>query len=263
MAQRRHHYERAFEEYLRSRRIPYVSVDEAKKALLPVNATFRVSGAGESGGRVSKGAGSLKSFDFVIYGQDGNLLIDIKGRRVSRRGRPAIHDAMGNPRPAPRSSLESWVTLDDIESLKQWQALFGPAFQPAFVFVYWCEEQPPDALFQEIFEYRSRWYALRAVTLDAYERVMKPRSVRWRTVDVPSARFEEVSQPFADAKLASHETRSAADRSGNETGGLGAILDDVSFLPGYSSDRARHCERDFGPDLPALHAHAPALGSKR
>ena len=35
MAQRRHHYEAAFEGYLRQRRIPYVAVDEAKKSLLP------------------------------------------------------------------------------------------------------------------------------------------------------------------------------------------------------------------------------------
>ena len=35
MAQRRFHYEQAFEHYLRANRIPYVAVDEAKKALMP------------------------------------------------------------------------------------------------------------------------------------------------------------------------------------------------------------------------------------
>ena len=71
MAQRRHHYEAAFEGYLRQRRIPYVAVDEAKKSLLPG------SPAGVGGVR------ALKSFDFVLYGQGNNLLAEVKGRRVA------------------------------------------------------------------------------------------------------------------------------------------------------------------------------------
>lgn len=253
MAQRRHHYERAFEEYLRSRRIPYVSVDEAKKALLPDNASFRIEHPAGPDGSAARPSTSLKSFDFVIYGQGGNLLIDIKGRRVASRGRAgALHDVDNASRPAPRSRLESWVTLDDIESLRHWQTLFGPEFQPAFVFVYWCDQQPPDALFQEIFEYRGRWYALRAVTLEAYVRVMKPRSVRWRTVDVPAARFEEVSQPFTDARqiAARPDDLPLRDPSSGP----------ATFLPGLATAR-RDARQDFGPQLPALHAHGHALGS--
>jgi len=238
MAQRRHHYERAFEEYLRSRRIPYVSVDEARKALIPDHVPFRLPPSTPGGP-----ASSLKSFDFVIYGQDGNLLIDIKGRRVAPRGRMrASGDGNVKLAPAPRSRLESWVTLEDIESLKHWQRLFGSEFQAAFVFVYWCVEQPPDALFQEIFEYRGRWYALRAVTLDAYTGVMKPRSVRWRTVDIPSARFEEISQPFAGAPVSQPPLRAAAGLS---------QLEDALF------------SQDLGPQLPALHPYSEALGSNR
>src|SRR5438477_9491595 len=80
MAQRRHHYERAFEGFLGPRRIPYVAVDEARKALVP----NRVEGLPGAGG--VDPAGALKSFDFVIYGDSGvNLLVDIKGRRVGSR----------------------------------------------------------------------------------------------------------------------------------------------------------------------------------
>ena len=181
MAQRRFHYERAFEEFLRSRRIPYVAVDEAKKALLPEGAHLRCGDAGEGG------PSALKSFDFVIYGDSGNLLIDIKGRKVGTSRRSG---QLGG-------RLESWVTLDDIESLRRWQELFGPGFEPAFVFVYWCDVQPPDALFQEVIEHRGVWYALRAVTLSAYREHMKVRSPRWGTVDIPQAMFERISQPFA------------------------------------------------------------------
>lgn len=166
MAQRRHHYEQAFEGYLRAHRIPYVAVDEAKKALLP-------------GAAAAAGEGSLKSFDFVIYGQGANLLVEVKGRK------------------AGRTRLESWVTLDDLTSLQRWEGLFGPEFQAAFVFVYWHERQPPDALFQEVFESRGRWYALRSVRVGDYAGAMKVRSPKWRTVDIPRARFDRVSTPLA------------------------------------------------------------------
>ena len=79
-------------------------VRQARKALLP-------TAPGHHGGG---GAGpALKSFDFVVYGQSGNLLIDIKGRQatVGRSG------GLGR--------LESWVTEDDVASLRQWEQLFG------------------------------------------------------------------------------------------------------------------------------------------
>ena len=62
MAKRSNHYEAAFEEYLRSRQIPYVAVDEKKRALL--------------------GGSSLKSLDFIVSPVvGGSWLIDVKGRR--------------------------------------------------------------------------------------------------------------------------------------------------------------------------------------
>jgi hypothetical protein len=246
MAQRRHHYERAFEEYLRTRRIPYVAVDEARKALLPDEAPLRVTipartgATGADGNPAAAEGAALKSFDFVVYGWDwsgkggtgdaaeareSNLLLDVKGRRVvAARRRPAVGagvggggatggpsgvgmefetEAMGSGRPSRARGrervgrLESWVTQDDIESLRTWGALFGAGFDPAFVFVYWCDDQPPDALFQEVFTYQGRWYALRAVRLEDYVQSMKPRSLRWRTVHVPTGAFERISRPFA------------------------------------------------------------------
>jgi hypothetical protein len=183
MAQRRHHYERAFEAFLRARRIPYVAVDEAKKALLPEGATIRCERTPGD-----PGPSALKSFDFVIYGESTNLLVDVKGRRVGSRTRNQSTTA---------GRLESWVTEEDVDSLARWARLFGPGFEPAFVFIYWCEQQPPDALFQEIVEFRGAWYALRAVGLQEYAAAMKVRSVRWRTVHVPAQTFERISRPFA------------------------------------------------------------------
>ncbi len=183
---RRHlHYERAFENFLRARRIPYVAVDEARKALVPAALAPE-----------SPTPPALKSFDFVLYGVEssltglgltGNLLVDIKGRRVSSS---ASRTGLRTGR------LESWATMDDVDSLAHWERLFGEGFQAAFVFVYACDAQPPDALFQEVFEDRGTWYALRAVTLSAYRAAMKTRSPKWRTVDIPRRVFEQISTPL-------------------------------------------------------------------
>ena len=74
MADRNVHYEAAFEAFLRDKGIPYVAVDEAKKALF-ANA-------------------KLKSFDFVVYSKNGpNLLVDVKGRQLrDRTGRKGFRD---------------------------------------------------------------------------------------------------------------------------------------------------------------------------
>ncbi len=223
MAQRRYHYERAFEQYLRARRIPYISVDEARRALLPFTngegPSDRRAARGESddhdsgGGTGGSGGGGgsggpfqvardpanpaagfdvIKAFDFVIYGSTTNLLIEVKGRRVGS----AALSKRGGEGALKTGRLESWATEDDIAALTRWRGLFGAGFDAALVFIYWCDAQPPDALFQEVFEYRGVWYALRAVNLDDYVAAMKPRSQRWRTVHVPAAEFERISRPF-------------------------------------------------------------------
>ncbi|HCT46508.1 MAG: hypothetical protein CMJ35_00885 [Phycisphaerae bacterium] len=178
MAQRRHHYEHAFERFLRDQRIPYISVDEAKKSLLPERvARDRV---GE--------AGKLKNFDFVIYGEGGNLLVEVKGRKLPRiqlkDGRPA----------KPR--MESWVTLDDIDALRRWGALFGPSFEPMFVFLYWCDDVPPDGLFVETVVNKGRWYTMRCIDVESYCRVMRIRSRKWGTMSLSREDFERLSRPF-------------------------------------------------------------------
>lgn len=186
MAQRRFHYERAFERYLRAARIPYVAVDEARKALLPSGAALRLAGAEHE----SK---ALKSFDFVVYGESSNLLVEVKGRKLPR----ARLDAEGRPIGRSPRRLENWVSADDVESLTAWRQLFGTGFEAAFVFVYWCEDQPPDGLFDEVIEHQGGWYTTRAVELDDYRRSMRTRSPRWRTVDLPREKFDAIARPFA------------------------------------------------------------------
>jgi hypothetical protein len=174
VAQRRHHYEAAFEGYLRSCRIPYVAVNEARKALLP------------DPGHASPTDPALKSFDFVLYGQSSNLLIEIKGRRAAAA-------------PGRRPRLECWTTQDDVDSLRAWERLFGSGFAAAFLFIYWCEAMPPAALFEEMMEHQDRWYAMRLVTVEAYAAHMRPRSPRWRTVHLPTSAYDRLSSPLSAA----------------------------------------------------------------
>ena len=188
MAQRRHHYEQAFEAYLRTSRMPYVAVNEARKALLPAGARFRLEPTDPSQGEQAQ---SLKSFDFVVYGDGTNLLVEVKGRRMPSRS------ASARARRPGLNRLESWVNSEDVRSLQAWQPLFGPEFRAVFVFLYWCEDLPADGLFEEVIEHRNRWYALRVVDVDAYARVMRVRSQRWGTVHVDAASFAKISHPFS------------------------------------------------------------------
>src|SRR5450432_2833516 len=117
MADRKIHYEAAFEAFLRDRAIPYVAVDEAKKALF-ANA-------------------KLKSFDFVVYSRNGaNLLVDVKGRSCRNR--------------VGRQGFETWATEQDVNDLMEWEQVFGEGFKAVLTFVYWIEPPltPEPGMFQ-------------------------------------------------------------------------------------------------------------------
>src|ERR1700722_14374322 len=106
MADRTIHYEGAFEAFLRDRGVPYVAVDEAKKALFA--------------------HAKLKSFDFAVYSKNGtNLLVDVKGRQVRNR--------------ASRTGFETWATERDVQDLLQWEQVFGQGFRAVLTFVYWID----------------------------------------------------------------------------------------------------------------------------
>src|SRR5438874_2984994 len=116
MADRMVHYEAAFEHYLRERGIPYVAVDEAKKAMFS-NA-------------------KLKSFDFVVYSKNGpNLLIDVKGRQHREKRRSG---ASGS------GTFQTWTTEKDVDDLLQWEQVFGEGFRAILAFIYWVDAPVPS-----------------------------------------------------------------------------------------------------------------------
>lgn len=161
MADRSVHYEAAFEAYLRERGIPYVAVDEAKKALFA--------------------DAKLKSFDFVVYSQTGpNLLIDVKGRQF--RG------ATG------KGSYQSWTTERDVADLMQWQQVFGEGFKAVLTFIYWVD--PPLMPEPGMFEHRDRWYLMMGIDLGEYRDHMRRRSPKWETVCLSADDFRQLARPF-------------------------------------------------------------------
>lgn len=167
---RHNHYEAAFEAFLRERRLPYVAVDESKKALF-------------SGSK-------LKSFDFVVYSRSGpNLLIDIKGRKVD----------------GERGSLQTWTTRGDVDDLLQWERIFGDGFSAIFGFVYWIEPvltRPPGHFVHRSGDdrlpapQRERHYLMFGVNLLDYRNHMSRRSVRWDTVSMSADDFRQLARPL-------------------------------------------------------------------
>ncbi len=155
------HYEAAFEAFLREKGIPYVAVDEAKKALF-ANA-------------------KLKSFDFVVYSKNGpNLLVDVKGRSLRDR--------------AKRSGFETWATEQDVNDLLQWEQVFGQGFTAVLTFVYWID--PPMHPEPGMFCHRDRWYWLLGIDLAEYRNHMRRRSAKWETVSLPAADFRSLARPL-------------------------------------------------------------------
>ena len=170
MAHRNIHYEAAFEDYLRCKGWPYVAVDETKKAIF--------AGA------------SIKSFDFLVYSAAGpNLLVDVKGRKFPDTGAVA---SRGGAR-----AWENWVTLEDVDGLTEWQKVFGEAFQATLVFAYWLQGPPQRAPFDDVHLFRRRHYAFVAVPLDDYATLARPRSVKWRTLAMPSRQFAGLARDVA------------------------------------------------------------------
>lgn len=165
MAKRDNHYEAAFEEYLRSREIPYVAVDESKRALL--------------------GGASLKSLDFIVSPALGpSWLVDVKGRHF--------------PAGRQKQYWKNWSTRDDLRSLTAWQRLFGSGFQGLFVFAYQIVGDRSPLPVEQLFQCHDRLYGFVGIRLDDYARLARPLSSAWDTMSAPGASFRLAAAPVED-----------------------------------------------------------------
>jgi hypothetical protein len=165
MAKRDNHYEAAFEEFLRQRQIPYVAVDEKKRALL--------------------GNASLKSLDFIVSTTLGpSWLVDVKGRRFPTGGQ--------------KQYWKNWSTQDDVRSLTAWQRLFGPSFRGLFVFAYDIVGDRAPAPAEQLFECGGRLYSFLGVRLEDYAARAHPISAAWETLAMSTRDFRSVAAPVEE-----------------------------------------------------------------
>ena len=162
MAKRDNHYEAAFEAYLRSLRIPYIAVDEAKRTL---NVDH-----------------SLKSLDFIVSTHQGKLLVDVKGRKF--------------PSGSQKQYWKNWSTAEDLESLAEWERLFGTGFQGVFVFAYNVLGDLAPVPCQQMFEFRNAWYGFVVITLHDYAAHAHTISPKWQTVAMPCDKFRQLATPL-------------------------------------------------------------------
>ncbi len=159
-AQNSRHYESAFESWLLDSELPFVPLSQVRQAIMH----------GEK----------LKSFDYIVHPDHSDaLLVEIKGRKLKTA------DFLAH-RPG-----ENWVTQADVDSMLKWQKIFGPGHSAVFVFVYWLfdYETPVPNTNQDSFDYMGRQYWLNMIYVNDYQSVMKTRSTRWQTVDLPAAKF--------------------------------------------------------------------------
>ena len=165
MAKRDNHYEAALEAYLRWLAIPYVAVDETRRAL-----------AGEQ---------TLKSLDFIVSPPQiaGSLLIDVKGRRFPTAG---------------KQYWRNWTTKEELASLAAWEELLGPGAQGLLVFAYNVIGDRAPLPAEELFVFRGSLYGFVAIRLDHYTSLAKQLSARWETVSLPAAQFRALARPLRE-----------------------------------------------------------------
>jgi hypothetical protein len=154
------HYERAFENWLLDRRIPYVRAEEHKRPGLPPL--------------------SVKNFDFLLYPPpDRKVIVEVKGRTFHGTTLAGL------------KGLDCWATADDIKSLRTWRQALGADHEAILVFAYRVEQADVDFDGRSAFRYDRDTYLFFGIALDDYCRHMKRRSPKWRTMTLPAEKFRQ------------------------------------------------------------------------
>jgi len=170
MAKRDNHYEAAFEAWLRSLRVPYVAVNEARRSAAPLETLPERT---------------IKSVDFIVSppSLSAAWLVDVKGRQFPTAG---------------RQYWRNWSTADELESLASWETVFKNHSTGLLVFAYNVVGDQAPLAAEELFVHRDRLYGFVGIRLDHYVSFAKPLSARWGTVSIPTARFRALARPVRE-----------------------------------------------------------------
>lgn len=164
------HYERAFENWLIDNGVKYAVVDEGKRAIL--------------------GKSDIKSFDFLLYPDDEQIIIvELKGRKFKGINLSKL------------AGFECWVTTEDVDGLTMWQQAFGQNYRAIFVFAYKIENIDVDFDGREVFEYDQNRYLFLGISLENYRRFMVRRSPKWQTVTLPADKFRDCAVQISEILL--------------------------------------------------------------
>lgn len=191
MVKRHNHYEVAFEDYLRAERIPYVAVNEQRRAL--------------------DSDGSLKNLDFILS-PDASLPAvadeswlsapDVEEGMPYQPTEPCnirwLIDVKGRQFPSGSQYWRNWTTADELDSLNRWRLRFGKGFDAALVFAYQLMANRSPVPVEQIHHFRGNAYAFVAVRLDDYWSASRTLSPSWGTVSVPTSEFRQRAQPLSE-----------------------------------------------------------------
>lgn len=157
------HYERAFEEWLRLHRVPYVLVQQVR--------------------RPTDREGPLKNFDFLVHSGDGHYIVDVKGRRFPQvsRGR--------------ETWWENWIHFEDLEGLLAWESHFGEGYTALLVYCYWLQLPPGEGAARKTITTGGRDYLIVAVPARTFAENCRRRSTRWQAVHVGTGCFTSLIRP--------------------------------------------------------------------
>jgi len=165
MARRGNQYEAAFEQYLRSRGVPYMAVSQARRSLLPEGV-------------------SIKNLDYLVSAPDGiTWLVDIKGRQFPS-GRKH------------RQYWKNWSTRDDLKGLARWEELLGEGFYGLLVFAFLIVGDYAPVVQEQLFEHGDRLYAFVGVRLDDYAAHARVISPKWDTLALRTSDFRRLARPL-------------------------------------------------------------------
>lgn len=171
-------YENMFEKLLREKQLPYIAINEAKRAI--------VHGK------------KIKSFDFIVSSKNNIFLIDIRGKQFpyGRGNREGEY-------------WENWIHEDDLGGLEFWEKKFGSnKAKGLLIFPYKIksrqEVEDENKLHKEVnkfkcrFEFKNKSYGLVAITPDEYKKKSKIRSSKGQVHAIYISRktFPTIAKPL-------------------------------------------------------------------